>query len=224
MPPAQLGSFPKLIDPDEYEGKFKFKCNVHYNPTGLAALATFLQEKCINAHFAKMVEDAKEAGLPIVGDIGDCESPADWLEGKLKEPHEKDKVQLPKLQVHVDADRKLKDGTVERRVISFWDAKGKVISPEKLKRMSAGTWVQPVVHPNLFLSKQLGKAPRCQLQLVGLQIIQLVEFGSNDRPPSAADEDEMRRIMGADYAVDDDLAGVIGGGALADGLDDEDPF
>jgi hypothetical protein len=242
LPPMQLGSFHKLFTPDEYEGKKKFKSRFHLNPKGMTALKAALQAKCIDQHFDAMkaevdqwTADAKAAKktppVAICETKDGCQSPEEWLEEKLREPHEKDKVQLPTIQLHVDAYLPLRKGQDEAdrelRTIKFWDAKGVLIEdPEKrLAKMTSGTWVQPIVHANLFLSKQLGKNPRPMLQLVGLQVIKLVEYGSSEAPPSAADEDEMRRIMGDDYSVDDDLANITGGIAPADesGVD-EDPF
>jgi hypothetical protein len=225
LPPMQLGSFHKLFEPDEYEGKKRFKSRFHINPAGITALAAVLQAKCIDAHFETMKKQVQETAaelkaegkektaLKIVSTAAECESPEDWIEGKLKDPHEKDKVQLPTLQLHVDAHKPLRKGQDESerelRDIKFWDSKGKLLDAAALKKMTSGTWCQPVVHSNLFLSKQLGPAPRCQLQLVGLQIIKLVEFGGGqEQAPDEADDDAMKAIMGADYDAADDLSNL----------------
>jgi len=236
LPPMQLGSFHKLFEPDEYEGKKRFKSRFHVNPAGITALEATLQSKCIDAHFEtmkKQVEElaaeAKAAGksptLKIVATAAECQSPTEFIEDKLKDPHEKDKVQLPTIQLHVDAYKPLRKGQDESerelRDIKFWDARGKLLDPAALKKMTASTWCQPVVHSNLFLSKQLGPAPRCQLQLVGLQIIKLVEFGSGqEQAPDAADDDAMKAIMGADYDAADDLSN-LGVGAKVSNRDAE---
>lgn len=247
LPPMQLGSFHKLFEPDEYEGKKKFKARFHLNTAGLAALEADLQAKCIDAHFAAMQKEVEEAAaeakaagksptLKLVATAAECQTPKEWIEDKLKDPHEKDRVQLPTIQLHVDAYRPLRKGQDEAdrelREVKFWDSRGKLIDPTALRKMTAGTWCQPVVHANLFLSKQLGPAPRAQLQLVGLQIIKLVEWGAGqEQAPDAADDDEMRRIMGDDYSAADDLSNLglgntkqVSTGSGLEGADEEDPF
>lgn len=246
LPPMQLGSFHRLLTPDEYEGKTRFKARFHINPEGITALAAILQAKCIDAHFPKMKEEVDEEvaeakaakktpALTICDTKEGCKSPADWIEDALKEPREKDKVQLPTIQLAVDAYLPLKKdqdpSDREMRTIKFWNAKGVLLcdssEPTKdIKQMAAGTWVKPVVHTNLFASKQLGKDPRPQLMLVGLQIIKLEKFGSGQvDSPDAADDEEMRRIMGDEYDPADDLHAMTAGDDHgSDDLDDESPF
>jgi hypothetical protein len=249
LPPMQLGSFHKLFEPDEYEGKKRFKARFHVNAAAIGAMEKVLQVKCIDAHFdelkkqvAEVTAEAKEQRktppISLCDSKEDAQSPKEFMEDKLKEPHEKDKVQLPTIQLHVDAWQPLRKGQTEAdrelRTIKFWDSAGNLLGdsenlPKELKRMAAGSWVKPVVHTNLFLSKQLGKAPRCQLMLVGLQIIKLEVFGAGQVDnPDGVDDDEMRKIMGDDYDHADDLSAMIGTGHLegADALvpdDDEAP-
>ncbi len=249
LPPMQLGSFHKLFEPDEYEGKKKFKSRFHINTASIDALKAVLQTKCIAAHFPAMkaevdaeIADAKALGKKTTGvviceDVTGCQTPEAYLEDKLRDPNEKDKVQLPTIQLHVDAFQPLRKGQDESdrelRTIKFWNAKGELIgdseNPGPLKKMTAGSWVKPVVHTNLFASKQLGPMPRPQLMLVGLQIIKLETYGAGQvENQSAADEDEMRRIMGADYDPADDIAAMTAGAIdpahEADDADEASPF
>lgn len=228
LPVCQLGSFPKLFEPDDYDpAKPKFKARFHYNPQGLTALAALLQ-RTIDRHWEEMYKLATESKLPIVQEKRLCQSPGDFLEGKLKDPHEKDRIQLPKIELSVPYLLPPKKGETEGtpREIKFWDRSNNLIENPKevLRRMTSGTWVEPIVHDNLFLSKQLGKDPRPQLQLVGLRIVKLVEYGSGqEQAPDSSDDDAMAAIMGADFDPDD--MGALGQAAPGgEAAEEEDMF
>jgi len=227
MPPATMG-FASLIDPDTYDpDKPMFKVNLHYTPAGIEAVKQFLQEHCIDALFPDLQKDALEAKLPCVADISGCQSPEDFMEGKLKEPKEQSKIQLPFMQIGVKQMFKNKSQEQEARTIAFWDAKNNLLDGKAMK-IGMGSIIQPIVYPNLYLSKQNGKDPRPSLQLVGIRVLKLESWGKGAAKPDAADDEAIREVMGADFDMDDDLSAFAAGSAkaapAADEHDEDLPF
>ena len=218
LPPMTLG-FASLITPDTYEpDKPMFKLNGHLTPQALEALkATILSKVYTEEAVAKiraMVIDP-ETGKETMK-LKDPQDPAEWLEGKLKEPKEKARIQLPHIQISVPATYKDKSGETQTREIACWSGDKKKLNLKKL-RLGMGSIVAPVVYPNLFASKLMGGIIQPSLKLVGLYVLELQQYGKGGAAPADADEEAMKEVLGENFRADD-LSAYMG----ADDDDDED--
>lgn len=216
LPPCTLG-FSSLAEPDTYEpDKPMFKLDACYNPAGIEALKAIIQKECIDANLGKLREEM-EANPGLKAFVkAEPQSPEAWLAGKLKEPKENAKVQLPKLVIACKAERKGRDGQPYTVAIGCWDMHNQALDIKALK-LGMQSIVQPIVNPNLFFSKLIG-FPQPNLSLVGVRIIKLVRFGGA-RPPQETDEDAIREVLGEAFVVDDDLSAFAVGGASLPGVD-----
>lgn len=220
LPPCTLG-FASLVEPDTYDpDKPMFKLDAHYTPAGIEALKLCIQKECIDANLDKLREEME--GNPGLKAFAKAEpqSPEAWLAGKLKEPKEKSKIQLPKIVIAVKADYKDRAGDTKRRSVGVWDRHNKALDLKALK-LGMGSIIQPIVNPNLFFSKLIG-FPQPHLSLVGVRIHKLERFGGA-RPPQETDEDDIREVLGEAFVADDDLSAFAAGGASLPGADPEAP-
>jgi hypothetical protein len=197
LPPATLG-FCSLVTPDTYDpDKPAFKANFHYGDKAWPLLVDTVQKHCMDANLAKL---QKEAAF----DLKDPCDVAEWVGDKKKTPKEGAKLDVPHLVVMTKADYKDRDGNVVRREITCWDRHNNLLDLKSL-RLGFGSIVEPIVHANLFASKAMKSTPTPSLQLVGLRILKLVQFGGQSAP-AETDEDAIREALGDDFAMDEDLS------------------
>lgn len=230
LPPGILGAFAALVTPDEKFGEPTLKLNIHYNPDQVHMLETMLQKDCIDALWDKFLEEAppaKKAKLKKPSAEG-------YLANKLKDPHEKSKVQLPTLELKVKAFFKNKEGELIQRTIKAYDAKNNLLDLAGLK-MNQGSVIQPIVYPGLFTNPLM--PPQPSLQLFGVRILKLERWTGGGQDIGTVD-DEALETLGDDFEAEDlsgFLSAMTGGSAKetapkapqADTLgdfDDEVPF
>lgn len=206
LPPCQLG-FCSLVTPDGFDpDKPAFKANFHYADAAWPLLVEAVQKNCLDANLAKL---QKDAGF----DLKDAISAEEWVSDKKKAPKEKSKIQLPYIVVMTKADYRDRDGNTVRREIVAWDRHNNVLDLKAL-RLGMESIVEPIVHANLFASKALRSVPTPSLQLVGLRILKLVQFGGQSAP-AETDEDAIREALGDDFLMDDDLSAYTKSAAKA---------
>lgn len=208
LPPMTLG-FNSLTEPDTFDPeKPTFKLNGHLTPAGITQMVETIEEKVYTeAALAKLAEEAAIGGMKLKEPM----SPADWLEGKLKEPKENSRQPLP----HIVISNKAYTGPADKRKlreIACWDANNRKLNLKKL-RLGAGSVIQAIVYPNLWASKVAGGVPQPSLKLVGVRVLKLVQWGGN-RAPDQADDEDIKAVMGEDFEYDDL-------DAFAQGADDE---
>lgn len=206
LPPMTLG-FASLVTPDTYEeDKPLFKMNGHLTPESMESIKDTIREKVYTEDaVAKMLEMAKEGGMKLK----DPMDPSEWLEGKLKEPKENARIQLPHLVLSVPANYKDKQGEIQRREIACWDGAKKKLNLKRLK-LGMGSIVAPVVYPNLFASKLMGGIIQPSLKLVGLYVLKLERFGGS-AAPADTDEEAIKEVLGEAFQYED-LSAYMGAG------------
>lgn len=209
LPPCILG-FSSLSEPDTYDPeKPMFKLNAHFSPKALDALKVLIQKEAIDFNLEKLRADmADNSNLKALAKAA-AQDPEAWLAGKLKEPKEKSKVQLPYLVVACKATFKDRSGAIQTRSIGCWDGHNSPLDLKALK-LGMGSHVQAVVNPNLFISKLIG-FPQPKLDLVGVRVLKLVRFGGQ-RPPEETDEEAIREVLGEEFQMDEDLSAYAAGG------------
>lgn len=199
--PAAILGYSDLVKPYSFDGdedEATFRANLHYAPPGIEALKRIIAEKVYTkATLDKLAEEAEENGLKM----GKPQDPEAWLEAKLKEPAEKSPVKdLPFLLVANKATYK-KKGEIVERVISAWDQNNRVLPLDKL-RLSAGSVIEAIVYPNVFLSKLIG-FPQPSLKLVGVRILQLKQYQSGGAAPADKDDKAIKEVLGEGFVADD---------------------
>lgn len=185
LPPGTMG-YSSLVEPDEYDGKKKFKLRVHYTPAAFALIEKRVQESCMDALVDKFADKAEE-----VGAASKLKDPVDvgvWLEEKQKAPSEKSRVQLPFLSIEVMSTKKNKAGDDEPRFIKAWDKDNNLLNLAKL-RLGSGSIVQPIVTPFLWASQLSKWRVTPGLQLVGLRVLKLEQYGGTGGLGDLTDED-----------------------------------
>lgn len=201
LPPSLLG-FNELTEPDRYDpDKPKFKGNFHFTPPAILDLAPLIQASCVDALIEKLTAEYKEANpkaaLKPVQDVGE------WLEAKLKDAKEDaqtDWQALPFLQVTMPATGK-RDGQIVPKEVACWDGKNNKLPLTKL-RLGRGSTVQAVIRPALYFSKLIG-FPQPTMQLVGIRVLKLVQWGGAGQQAPERDDEEIKNVLGADFAMDD---------------------
>lgn len=191
LPAGTLG-FSSLITPDTYEGKIKFKLNLHLTQSQAEALADKLQNEVINPAFDKLKE---ESGKDL-----SKKSAAAWLEEALKEPKEKARIQLPMLGISCNADIKNRDGDITRQSVKAWDAKGTLLDMPSL-HMGMGSIISVGVsaalwHGSLAVEKDAKKKPikwwaLPSLRLVGVRVLKLEQFGAGNTEVGEVSEEDL---------------------------------
>jgi len=213
LPVGPLG-YSSLIEPDTYDPeKPTLKLNWHLSPEAITQMADLIREKVYTAsNLAKLKEEAIANGFKA-SSWKDPQDPAEWLEGKLKDPRERDVVQLPYITVSNRATFKKREGgelvTVDRK-LGCWDAKNNKLDLPKL-RIARGSLISPVVNPNLFISKVIGFA-QPSLKLVGIKVFKLERFGGGGSQSQEAETDEeaIRDVLGEGFQFEDLAAFAMG--------------
>lgn len=190
MPAGKL-SFNALLKPDTTFGDPTFYANVEYDEAGLDALAVKLKAD-IELLVPKFAEECEKQGKPKPPEVM---SVTTWLEDHAKQPN--DEKYLPYVKFSVKADGKTRDGEVFHRSMVVWDAKNTKLDIAKL-RMGRGSMVQPIIKTGLFMTS-IVKEPTPTLQLVGLRLLKLVQFGGDHI-------DDFDPMDAEGLEIDDDLS------------------
>lgn len=216
LPPGTLG-FASLVTPDEYDPeKPTFKLNYHLSPEGIPALRDDIAEKVYTE--ASMEKLREECALNGISKVPEPQDPEAWLAGKLKEPKETAKLQLPHIVISNRATYK-KNGETVQREIACWDMVGNKLNLKKL-RLGMGSLIQPVVFGNLFFSKLIG-IPQPSLKLVGIKVLKLERWGGGAAPPET-DEEAIKEVLGENFAYDNLSQFASGAGDADEEHGDED--
>jgi hypothetical protein len=150
----------------------------------------------------------------------DPQDPEAWLAGKLKAPKENARVNLPKLVIARKATYKDRQGVVQKASVGCWDSKNNALDLKKL-RLGMGSMIQPIVNANLYISKLIG-FPQPKLDLVGVRVLKLQQFGGQ-RPPQETDEEAIREVLGEEFIVDENLSAFAAGAGDLPGTDPTPP-
>lgn len=201
LPPGIL-SFNALLKPDDKFGDPTFYCMVELDEQALEKMSTMVSAEC-EGLYKKMAETYDKL-KPMVNIQG-------WLEDRVKTPT--DEKYAPTVKFSVKSEGKGRDGEVFNRTITIWDVKNNRLDLAKLK-MGRGSIVQVVVKVGLY-STALVPAPTPTLQLIGVRVLKLVQFGGQGNldalDPTDVEGIELDEDLGA-FAVsnhpaknDDDL-------------------
>lgn len=206
-PPGIFG-FSSLVKPDEYEGKKKFKTNLHLNEAGVEALAEVLQRHCVDALWPKFLEECEKAGKSSAKFVKP--DMREFVEDKLKDPKPGGKMDLPYIQFSNKAEyRDKKSGETVMKHMNAWSAQGAPLDLPGIK-LGMGSVVQVVFAPGLFINPLI-KNPTPSLQLQGVMVHKLVQFGGGGaQTMEAASDDEIAGIMGTEFESED-LSAFVGG-------------
>lgn len=208
-PPATLGAFASLLEPDTKFGDPKFQARFHFNDAAKEALVKRIRAHVLEPLWPKFLKEAeaKQAKEPKGGWVQP--DPEAWVEDHLKDPHEKSSIQVPSITFGRPADRRTKDGSIERISIRAYDRAGKALDLAALK-LGTGSTLQAVLTPSIWISP-IQKSPSFSFKLDGVRVLKLVQFlGSNG--PGAVDDEDMA-LLGDDFGDADDLAGYASSGA-----------
>lgn len=206
LPAGPLG-FSSLVDPDTYDpDKPTFKLNLHLSPEAIQQFHQIIAEKVYtDASLAKLREEAEENGIKWK----EPQSAEDWLAAKLKDPRPNDQAQLPFLIVANKANYKNREGDIVQRKMACWDGNNRKLDLKKL-RLGRGSIIQPVVYPNLFISKLIG-FPQPSLKLIGVKVLKLERFGGGGSQEVETDESAIKEVLGDAFEMDDLAAFAAGG-------------
>lgn len=185
MPPGKL-SFSALLKPDDKFGEGIFYANIEMDEQSLDKMATMLQAE-IAKLYPQLKEEKPQAPEPV--------SINAWMQDQVK-IGSGDYPSFVKFKVKSEG--KKKDGSIFNRTITIWDMKNNQLDLAKL-RLGRGSVVQAVVKTGLFCTS-LVKVPTPSLQLVGLRILKLVQFGGNGG--MALDEVDADDVEGLDMDTD----------------------
>lgn len=211
-PPLSLG-FSSLIEPDTYDpDKPTLKLNAHFlSGPAVDAFRQFLETKVLcEENIGKMREEIVKVLVEGGAKAADAEKKAQaikvisaetWMENKLKEPKENAKFPWPHIVFANKANFKNKQGELQDRKVAAWDAKNKPLDLKRL-RMTGGTVMEVVVHPNLYYSK-LDNLIQPSLKLVGVRILTLAQFGRGGSAPAETDEEAIKEVLGEAFEADD---------------------
>jgi len=187
--PAILGSWPKLIEPDEAFDEVKFKANFHFSEASQEAFVKRL-DAAIEALWTQFLADMEKAGKPTKGLTPP--SAQDWVTDHLKEPKDNWKIQGEYLQFSNDAEYVARKGplageTVRKKMLCF-DKDGVPKDIAEVKP-DGGSIVKPVLQVGLWVSP-LQKKPQVSLKLQGVQVLKLETYsGAAPQAEEVSDED-----------------------------------
>jgi hypothetical protein len=200
--PIGLLGYHHLLEPDEAFNTKKFDACVHLNPAAVGKLAEVIQKNAIDANLGKLQEEAGNVKLPTPV------SAEDWVADRLKEPKEGFWTSLPFMQVSSKFRMlKRKDGTEYPLTMKAWDAKNKMLDLAALN-LGKESLVELIVYANLVFSPEkkvegvtIPASVKPNLQLAGVRIHKLVRWTGSG--PATTDDDDIKAILGEDYAADD---------------------
>lgn len=201
LPPGKL-SFSALLKPDDKFGDAQFYVNVEMDEHALDKLADQLKAE-LDAAYPKFKEQfyngAAKGTRPE--DCPPMVALSSWLEDQVKQPS--DEKYLPFVKFKVKAEGKDKEGETFQRAMVIWDLKNNKLDLAKL-RMGRGSIIQVVVKVGLFMTA-LVKVPTPTLQLVGVRVLKLVQFGG------AANLDDVDPTDVEGLELDTDLSAFAAG-------------
>lgn len=185
LPTGQL-HYAQMTKPDEeYD---KFSVSVVYTPEELDAVASTIQTRCIDFLLDDFNESAKNPPAPV--------SAKAWLEERLKET-----TDGTTRFVRFDSKASFEwDGKTIHKTMSAWDAKNNRLDLAAL-RLGRGSRIQVVLKPALTMGGLGPKVPSPKLELVGVRVIKLIQYGGATL--DAVDEAEISEA--------DDLSSFAGG-------------
>lgn len=199
LPACTLG-FSSLITPDVYEGKSTFKLNAHFTQTQAEALADKLQAEIVDPGYKAIKDEALaaiKAKYPAA--LLTKVSAADWLEGAMKEPKEKSRIQLPFLNIKCNSHVKNRQDELIPQTVKAWDAKGKLLDLPSL-HLGMGSIVSVGVsaaywHGTLNVETEGPKKKPVKwfatptLRLVGVRVLKLEQFGGDSSVGEVSPDD-----------------------------------
>lgn len=201
-PPGILG-YSSTITPDVFgDNEPQFKARIHWNEDQKAAFEKQVQKVMddLTPELTKMLaaQDKKPAKVKTAGS---------WLEDTLKDPEERDRIQLPSYQVKRAAefvDRKT--GEKKPLTVKFYDKDGNLLDGAKL-RTGMGSIVQLVLTPALWTSALSKGYALPSFRLEGIVVLKNEPWGSGGQAANAGDYDEaeLNALLGEDIELDDDL-------------------
>lgn len=205
LPAGPLG-FSSLVEPDTYDPeKPTLKLNLHLSPEAIQQFhETIAQKVYTKEALAQLKLEAEENGIKWK----DPQSAEDWLAAKLKDARDSDQSKFPFIIIANKANYKNREGDIVQRKVSAWDGNNRKLDLKKL-RMARGSIIQPVVYPNLFISKLIG-FPQPSLKLIGVKVLKLERFGTGGSQEAETDEDAIKEVLGDAFEMDDLAAFAAG--------------
>jgi hypothetical protein len=201
-PPGPLG-FHNLIEPDDAFDALKFNAKIHFREEAQERLISLMESQVIGPLWDNLMEELEAAKRAEPKGGWQKPDARDWVEGHLKEPSEKSRVQLPSIQFANDAEYRDKDGKTQRKTMKAYDAKGGILSLPSLK-LGMGSVVQAVLIPGLFACAPLINRgqPTPSFKLQGVRVIQLVQYGAGGGGLGEIDDEDLS-MLGDDVEVQD---------------------
>jgi hypothetical protein len=226
LAPGQMG-FADLTAPKGFgTDDPKFNVDYHVTPAGIDANRVILEAKLADL-LPRLQEEIEKANADGSGFKPKAPVSIDELiEQKLKEPRA-DRPKMPQLPyMRIGAPGATKKGPSS---MVAWSPDNQLLDLAKL-RMAAGTWFEPIIWVNLFISKTaMGAAgpqqPCLSFKLVGVRIRELVQFGGGRGvAPPGADDAAIAAVMGSKFdasAQDFSAFGLTSDAPHVDHGDDE---
>lgn len=184
-PPGEL-SFSSLLKGDTKFGESTFYVQVGYDEAGLERLSEILGKDQEDL-YKKFQEEHSYKGKPPA-------AVQTWLEDKVQTPA--DPKYTPTVKFAVKEEGKGRDGSTFNRTMTIWDVKNNILDLAKLK-MGRGSIIQPVFKTGLYLTALI-KVPTLTLQLQGVRVLKLVQFGGKQ----ALDAVDPTDVEGLDMDMD----------------------
>lgn len=216
--PGTLG-FANLVEPDDAFDSLKFKVNLHLDEDNVDRLGDLLDRHVVTPLWPKFLAAMEEARKPAPKK---APSGADWLAEKMKLAGERSKIQLPYLTIANNAEFRDKSGAMKRKTMMATSASGDALDLPRL-HLGMGSTVQVLCRPGLFKNALL-PAPTISLQLQGVRVLKLVQFGGGGGNRVGALSQEDLDALGGDFVADElsQFAKGTGADTARSDLDDED--
>lgn len=198
--PGHLG-YNAIIEPEDPFGDgLVFSANVHFTEESSERLITLMERDVVDANWEAFVKAAAKAEKAPPGGQWQKPDMRLWVQDHLKPAKEGAKQTLPHMKFTNKAEFRNRDGELVRKTMRAYDAKGKLLDLPGL-HMGYGSIVQAVLMPGLFVSP-LVKQPQPSLQLQGVRIIKLEQFGAGGAAVGEVSEEDME-MLGQDVEADD---------------------
>lgn len=205
--PGSLG-WSNLNKPDDAFGELKFKADVHYDEDGQALFVIALDSKVIEPLWPKFLKEADK--LDRTPPKGGWVKPdgAEWLEEALKQPKEKDRVQVPYLRFSNKAEY-TKDGETRlkvMRVVGLQKDGTHILLDRELvgENKAKGSKIRPIIRAQIFSAPGIEKGrAMLSLQIQGVEIIKLEQRESSAGGDIEGLSDEELEALGTDFEAQD---------------------
>lgn len=211
--PGLLG-YSNLETPDTYDpDKPKFTLDLHMNEDQVDRFVDQVDEQCIGGMMAELRKEVTKGGKPeSFAAALEPVSARRWVLDSLKQPKNDKPFPLPFMKLAGKAKGKNRDGEEYDKRLTVWDAANNILDLHAL-RLGRGSVIQAVVKPGLWISP-LVKQPTPTLELTGLRVITLVQWGGGAVDPGTLDDRDLE-TLGEDVAVEDLSAFAAGSGEKA---------